>query len=66
MIYNDQQGQYIIEGIGNRIYLPKDRAELIEFIGDYFIQKELPGLVSDPGNGCNCSIANCDHCGTGD
>lgn len=34
-LFKNKYGYYIIEGIGNLIYLPKKRKDIIEFIKDY-------------------------------
>lgn len=39
IIHKDKDGWYIIEGIGNRIYLPESmqNQESIDFLSDYFL-----------------------------
>ena len=39
-MYKNKYGYYIIDGIGNIIYLPKKRIDIVEFIKDYFTKKE--------------------------
>lgn len=36
-IYKNFNGYYIIEGIGNIIYLPEKIDDMVDFIKDYFI-----------------------------
>lgn len=36
-LYKNDHGYYIIEGIGNMIYLPSNVDDLIEFIKDYLV-----------------------------
>lgn len=34
-LFKNKHGYYIIEGIGNIIYLPNNKKDIIEFIKDY-------------------------------
>jgi hypothetical protein len=36
-LYKNKDGYYIIEGIGNIIYLPNNYDDLLEFIKDYLV-----------------------------
>lgn len=40
-IYKDDNGYFIIEGIGNRVYLPDcmQNIQSIDFLSDYFLIK---------------------------
>ena len=43
-LLKDKNGYYIIEGLGNVIYLPENYDDLIEFIKDYLVKQFLVAI----------------------